>query len=345
MQMKALVLTDYKHLEYKDVPKPKINTNEVLVKVKACAICGSDVHGYDGSSGRRIPPIIMGHEAAGVIEEVGANIKQFAVGDRVTFDSTLYCRDCVQCAVGHINLCDNRRVLGVACDDYSKDGAMAEYIALPEYILYRLPDNISFEEASVIEALAIALHAINETHINAGDNVMVIGCGTIGLLIVKVLNAMTCGSVTALDIDNEKLQIALNNGATNIINTVDEDAKQRIMELTHGRGMDVVFEAVGISATVGQAIDSLKKGGELTLVGNVQKNIEFPLQYVVTNEIKINTSCASAGEYAACLKLIENGKISLKDIVTKTVPLSEGNEWFEKLHEGLRGVIKIVLQP
>ena len=341
--MKALVLTEYKHLEYKDVPDPTIGPNEVLIRVKACAICGSDVHGYDGSSGRRIPPIIMGHEAAGVIEAAGADVKSFGTGDRVTFDSTLYCRNCGPCTNGLINLCTNRRVFGVSCEDYKKDGAMAEYIVVPEYILYRLADNISFEEASVVEPLTVAMHAINRTRLFPGDSVIVIGCGTIGQLVIKILNIMGCGSITAVDVDSGKLQMALQNGADSIINSNNEDAVVRALELTAGKGMDAAFEAVGISDTIGIAIGSVKKGGELTLLGNIQKNVNFPLQRVVTNEIRINASCASAGEYAACLKLIETGKISLKEIISKTVPLSEGGEWFEKLHQGLPGVIKVVL--
>ena len=343
--MKALVLTDYKHLEYKDVPDPEIKADEVLLRVKACAICGSDVHGYDGSSGRRIPPVIMGHEAAGVIEKTGTGVTGYKVGERVTFDSTLYCRRCGPCVSGRINLCDNRRVFGVSCEDYSKDGAMAEYVAVPEYILYRIPDSVSFEEASVIEPLTIALHAVNRTGLRVGDNVLVAGCGAIGQLIIKILGIMGCGSVTALDIDDEKLQMALRSGADNVVNTRSEAAAERIKELTNGIGMDVAFEAVGISDTVDIAIDSLKKGGELTLVGNVQKNIDFPLQRVVTSEISINGSCASAGEYSTGLRMMENGKIGLKEIISKSVPLCEGGEWFEKLHAGLPGVLKVVLLP
>ena len=343
--MKALVLTEYKRLEYKDVPDPQIGSDEVLLRVKACAICGSDVHGYDGSSGRRIPPVIMGHEAAGVIEAIGAGIKRFHTGDRVTFDSTLYCRTCGPCAKGLINLCDNRRVFGVSCEDYVKDGAMAEYAAVPEHILYRLPDSVSFEEASVIEPLAIALHAVNRTRLRVGSDVMVAGCGTIGQLIIKVLRIMGCGSITALDIDDGKLRMALKSGADSVVHSGEEDTARRVKELTDGEGMDAVFEAVGVSETLELAVNSLKKGGELTLVGNIQKQVAFPLQRVVTSEININASCASAGEYAACLKLIEAGRIDLKDIISKTVPLSEGGEWFEKLREGLPGVIKVVLLP
>ena len=155
--MKALVLKEYKHMELSDVPEPQVGAEDVLVRVHACGICGSDIHGYDGSTGRRIPPLVMGHEAAGVIEKVGAAVSGFAVGDRVTFDSTISCGRCHFCRRGEINLCDNRRVLGVSCGDYRQNGAFAELVSVPQNIVYKLPDELSFESAALIEAVSILL--------------------------------------------------------------------------------------------------------------------------------------------------------------------------------------------
>jgi len=296
--MKALELIAAGMLEYKDVPKPVCGKKEVLVRVKACAICGSDVHGYDGGSGRRIPPLIMGHEAAGVIEEVGGGVKDFARGDRVTFDSTLYCGECGYCRTGRINLCENRRVFGVSCGDYSQQGCMAEYVAVPEYLLYRLPDRVSFEEAAAIEPLTIAMHAVNRTRLRLGDDVCVIGAGTIGQLLIKVLSIAGCSSITALDIDPAKLEFARANGASSVICKSGEEAVTSVFTITGGRGMDVAFEAVGISETVSTALQSVKRGGEVTLVGNISAKVNFSLQHAVTREIRLNGSCASSGEYA-----------------------------------------------
>src|SRR5512138_1342410 len=158
--MKALVLREYKQFDYTDVPTPEPGADEVRVAVKACGICGSDVHGMDGSTGRRRPPIIMGHEAAGVITRVGNEVSGWAEGARVTFDSTVYCGQCHYCRRGEINLCDNRRVLGVSCEDYRQHGAFAEYVAVPERILYGVPEQSSFEHAALVEPFSIALHAI-----------------------------------------------------------------------------------------------------------------------------------------------------------------------------------------
>src|SRR5438876_8658197 len=158
--MKVLLLSQYKHLEIAELPEPTPGPGEVLVRVAACGICGSDVHGYDGSSGRRIPPIVMGHEAAGRIAAVGSDVKGFAEGDRVTFDSTIYCGACGPCRRGEVNLCDNRQVLGVSCSDYRRAGGFAEYIAVPSRTVYRLPDNHSFAEAGMMVYLALAVHAV-----------------------------------------------------------------------------------------------------------------------------------------------------------------------------------------
>ena len=159
--MKALVLEEYNKLVYKDVPDPDIRPDEVLVRIKACGICGSDVHGLDGSTGRRIPPLIMGHEASGVIEATGSAVKKWHVGDRVTFDSTVYPLDDWFTLEGRYNLSDNREVLGVSPGDYKRNGAFAELLSVPQHILYRIPDSVTFEQAAMVEAAAVALHSVN----------------------------------------------------------------------------------------------------------------------------------------------------------------------------------------
>src|SRR5262245_20486165 len=169
--MKALVLKEYKRLAYEDVPEPEPGPEEVLVAVKACGICGSDVHGMDGSTGRRRPPIIMGHEASGVIAKIGNGVSGWSTGDRVTFDSTIYCGQCDLCRRDLINLCDRRRVLGVSCEDYGQHGAFAEYVSVPQRILYRLPSGLAFEHAALAEPFSIALHAVSRAPVNRNDNV------------------------------------------------------------------------------------------------------------------------------------------------------------------------------
>src|SRR3954447_16012009 len=159
--MKALLLSQYRQLDLTDVATPQPLPGEVLLRVAACGICGSDVHGYDGSSGRRIPPIVMGHEAAGIVAQMGEGVSGFAEGDRVTLDSTVYCGECANCLRDDINLCDRREVLGVSCGDYRRAGAFAEFISVPGRIVHQLPLQLSFAEAALLEPLAVALHAVS----------------------------------------------------------------------------------------------------------------------------------------------------------------------------------------
>jgi L-iditol 2-dehydrogenase len=192
--MKALVLEAYHHIVYRDVPEPPVGPEDVLIQVKACGICGSDVHGIDGSTGRRIPPLIMGYEASGIIAGIGAGVAGWQPGERVTFDSTIYCGKCHFCRRGAINLCDDRRVLGVSCQEYRQHGALAEYVAVPQRILYRLPETITFLQAAVVEPVSIALHAVGRAPIRLNDTAVVVGAGMIGLMIIQVLRAAGASS-------------------------------------------------------------------------------------------------------------------------------------------------------
>jgi threonine dehydrogenase-like Zn-dependent dehydrogenase len=343
--MKALVLKAYKQFACEDVPAPEASPTEVVVAVKACGICGSDVHGMDGSTGRRRPPIIMGHEAAGVIAGVGNGVTGWAAGDRVTFDSTIYCGHCEFCRRGLINLCDNRRVLGVSCEDYRQNGAFAELVAVPQHILYRLPDGLAFEHAALVEPFAIALHAIRRTPPELNDTVVVVGAGMIGLALVQALSQTGCGRLVVVDVAGDRLALATKCGATSIINSSTEDASAVILQLTHGLGADLAFEAVGVSATVDLALRCLRKGGAATLIGNVTPKIEFPLQTAVTRELTIYGSCASQGEYPACLDMLARGALRAAPLISATAPLAEGAAWFDRLYRKEPGLLKVVLVP
>lgn len=343
--MKALLLEQYKQFAYTDVPDPVISADDVLVNVRTCGICGSDIHGMDGSSGRRIPPLIMGHEASGVIEALGANVHGWHIGDRVTFDSTVYCGECYFCRRGEINLCDNRQVLGVSCGDYRRHGAMAEYLVVPSRILYRLPETITFEQGAFVEPLSIAVHAVERTGLHIGDTAVVVGSGMIGLLVIQVLRAAGCGQVIAVDLDPGRLEKAIQLGADAGLRADSPDVSAEIREHTGGRGADAAFEVVGISPTVKLAVNATRKGGQVTLVGNLAANAELPLQSVVTREITLNGSCGSQGEYNACLDLIARGKINVSALLSAVVPLSDGGDWFARLYTGETGLLKVMLQP
>ncbi len=343
--MKALVLEAYKTLVYKDVPDPSPGPDEVKVRIRSAGICGSDVHGYDGSSGRRVPPVIMGHEAAGVIEETGRDVKNWEKGDRVTFDSTIYNPDDWFARQGRYNLSDNRRVLGVSHNEYKQDGAFAEYITLPAHILYRIPEGVSFDEASLTEPISVALHAVNLSQSTPDDKAVVVGSGIIGLMIIQVLRARGYEHIVAVDIDPYKLQIAGQLGASATINPVIDDLEDIVEKQTGFKRMDVVFEAVGIQKSIDHAFDSIRKGGTVVLVGNVTANVQMPLQKIVTQELRVLGSCAICGEYPEALELLKNNMIDTGVLITQTSHLSDGSRWFEKLYNKEDGLLKVILNP
>jgi L-iditol 2-dehydrogenase len=343
--MKALTLTEYKKFALQDAPEPALRPDSVLIAVKACGVCGSDVHGMDGSTGRRQPPIIMGHEAAGVIDRIGADVKDWQPGARVTFDSTIYCGQCDFCRQGKINLCENRRVLGVSCGEYRQNGAFAQYVAVPERVLHRLPDAMPFEHAAMVEPLSIAFHAVRRAGPKPGDRAVVVGAGLIGLLLVQSLRLAGCRQIIAVDIAPNKLDLARTLGATETVDSAEKTTLKNIIDLTEGHGADCVFEAVGIAPTVDLAIRSARKGGSVTLVGNVSPTVEFPLQVCVTREITLYGSCASCGEYPDCLQAIADGKINVAPLISAIAPLEDGAAWFERLYAREPGLIKVILAP
>lgn len=343
--MKALVLEDYNNLVYKDVANPEISSEEVLIKVMACGICGSDIHGLDGSTGRRIPPLIMGHEASGIIARVGSDVRDWKAGDRVTFDSTVYSLNDWFTLKGKYNLSDNREVFGVSPGTYRRNGAFAEYVAVPRHILYHIPEKVTFEQAAMVEAAAVALHAVNLSGIRTGDSCTVLGAGTIGTFLIKLLRISGAGQIIAVDNDKTSRERALNAGADSALAAEKDNLIERISEVTSSRGADISFEAVGRNETFNLAVDSVRKGGKVVLIGNISALVDFPLQKAVTHELSILGSCAICGEYEAILQLIDRGRLKIDDQIYATAPLSEGAEWFRKLYMMDSNPGKVILIP
>jgi len=345
--MKALLLTAPSKLDYVDFPAPTPADDEVVVRVHACGICGSDIHGWDGSTGRRRPPLIMGHEASGEIVATGPRVTGWRAGDRVTFDSTISCGACRFCAAGQVNLCENRRVVGVAPVEYRQHGAFAEQLAIPARILYKLPDSLPYDQAAMVEPVSIAVHAVQRTKIVPGSTAVVIGSGMIGLLVIQTLRWAGAKNIVAVDLADNRLELARRLGATHTINSGREDAAAVVNTLTGGLGADTAFEVVGFTPTLNLALATLKRGGTCVLVGNLSpKTQDFPLQAVVTKEITITGSCSSAGEYPLCLDLIARGEIDVKPMIEAVVPLAEGAGWFEKLSAKDGGkYMKVILAP
>ncbi|MBI2497084.1 MAG: galactitol-1-phosphate 5-dehydrogenase [Opitutae bacterium] len=342
--MRALFLTAPSELRLEDVPVPVPPADEILLRVRACGICGSDVHGLDGSTKRRIPPLIMGHEAAG--EVAGPGHPDWPAGTPVTFDSTAFCGGCWHCRRGEVNLCDRREVVGVSCADYRRHGAFAEYVSVPVRTLYRLPAGLDYERAALVEPVAVALHAVNRAGLVASDTTaVVVGTGLIGLLVVQALRIRGCRRIVAVDLDAGRLALAARFGATTAVDARTDDAAARVRDLTAGRGADSAFEVVGATGTINTAIACTRKGGEVVLVGNLASQVSLPLQLVVTRELRLIGTCACAGEYPASLELIASGQMKVDELISARPPLVEGPEWCRRLQAGEAGLMKVVLCP
>jgi L-iditol 2-dehydrogenase len=335
--VKALLLSEYNRLEVVDVPLPRPGAGEVLLRVEACGICGSDVHGYDGASGRRVPPIVMGHEAAGTIAAVGPGVGTFDEGDRVAPDSTIYCGECEYCRRGEMNLCERREVLGVSTGDFRRPGAFAEYVAVPERILHRLPENLSFNEAAMVEPLSVAVHAVDLASVPKNGSALVVGAGMIGLLTLQALKVAGCSTIYVVDIDESRLELAKQLGATATVNTKTSGLP--------AIPFDVAMEAVGSTPTVKLAIENVRKGGTVVLIGNIAPAVEIPLQIVVSRQLRLQGSAASSGEYPRCIDLLARGEVNVKPLISVIAPLEEGAEWFERLHSRQPNLMKVILAP
>jgi L-iditol 2-dehydrogenase len=245
-----------------------------------------------------------------------------------------------------VNLCDNRQVLGVSCGDYRRHGAFAEFVTVPARIVHVLPDALGFNEAAMIEAVSVGVHAVRLTPCAPGDTAVVVGTGMIGLLTLQAAKIAGFAQVIAVDTEESRLAVARDLGATHSFNAkTGGDLTEFVKGLTKGQGADAAFECVGLNATVLSAIHAVRKGGTVTLVGNLSPKTELPLQAVVTRQLRLQGSCASAGEIPRCIELLATKQIKVDRIISAVAPLEQGADWFAKLYAGAPGVMKVILAP
>ncbi len=339
--MKAAVWHGGKDIRIEEVPKPKIKDDEVLVKVKAVGICGSELHAFEGVSQRRTPPLVMGHEFSGEIVELGKNVNNLNIGEKVTVDPLKRCGTCTPCVRGQGSVCRNVKLLGL-----HTSGAFAEFIAVPVLNCYVLPENVSFEEGAMAEPLAVGIRAVNSTDVKLGDTTVVIGAGIIGSMIQKAAKAAGAGLLIVSDVVDYRLDYSKKLGADITINSKTEDPVTRIMELTNGSGVDVVFEAVGLEATVQQGLRMLGIGGKLTIIGMLSKIMSLDVLSIVTRELQVRGSYAYAqDDFRRALNYLCSRKIDVKPLITNVMPLEKVKEGFEMLSEKRGNVLKIILTP
>jgi L-iditol 2-dehydrogenase len=305
------------------------------------------VHGVDGSTGRRKPPLILGHEAAGEVVETGTRVTHFRPGDRVFIDSTVYCGACRNCLRGRTNMCATAQVLGCAPvkEEWSRHGCFAQYTAVPERIAHNLPDNVSFHRAALIEPLAVGRHAIALTEIPDDKPVVVVGTGLVGLSLIAQLRADGY-EVIAINRGAERLKPAIALGATGLL-MGSERLVEQVMDLTGG-GPEAVFEAVGEQDTISLAhrLLTVPGGGQLTILGNVSKTASMPVQTTTTRQVRIQGSRAFPMSCVApCIRLLEEGRVQVDSWITATCDLPGAADWLLRLNQGTARAIKVIVEP
>jgi len=335
--VKASRLHNPHDLRLEEVPEPVIGEDEVLIRVRAMGVCGSDLHLYSG--GRIIPyPHILGHEFAGEIIQVGASAGDLRIGQRVTSEPNFWCGKCAYCQAGRQNLCVSRIPLGVDID-----GAQAEYVKVPARFVWPLPDNVPYEQGALVEPLTVALHCVRKSRAQVGDTVAIMGCGSIGLLALLCAKAAGC-RVVAVDVVPGKLEFARKLGADEIVNSRESDPVNVVKQMTGGLGPAVVLETAGVSPVPEQAVAMVRSGGRVMFVGLTTQPAQFAPITVVRREVEISGSYIyHAGEFGQTIHLISTGQINVLPLIGLTADLAGAQDVYEQLLAGkaVKGLITV----
>ena len=335
--MKALVFKGKRQLTWCDWNDPVPGPGEALIAVRAVGICGSDIHGFTGESGRRIPPMIMGHEAAGEIIKLGPGVSTDWLGVKAVINPILNCGECQQCQLGYTHRCLKRRFIGG-----NIDGAMAERIAIPVKNLHFLPEGLGYKKATLTEPYAVGLHAANIAGDLKGKTVLVVGCGPIGLLTLVAAKGAGAKLALATDIQAYRRVLAEQFGAEAVLDPTTDEIPRSIHEIMNLDGVDIAFDAVGIQKTFDQALNSLKQGGILVALGGWQ-TLKLNFSSLVTFELSLRGTFNYGNEFEQALHLLGEDVYGLEQIITHSFPLSEGAQVFDWLMQQEFGVGKVIL--
>jgi len=334
-------------VEVQEIDEPKIKPNEVLVRIRATAICGSDLHIYrwDEQTTRWKSPLPMtiGHEWSGDVVEVGSDVRAVKVGDRVAGESHIPCGVCYYCRTGNMHVCQNMLIYGLQ----TQEGSFAQYAAVPEVIAYKLPGSVNYDEGSLFEPLGVAVHAIERVGIEAGDTVLVMGAGPIGIFAQQVAKASGAASVIAAELRQFRLDLAKKIGSADVyVNTEKEDIVKRTMELTNGRGADVVIELAGAPVTTVQALQAVRKCGRVVLVGLSEKPVQIePTSMIIYKEATVfgSTGRAMFGTWERMVNLVGSKLVKPSGVITDRLQLDSAETGFQRVIKGESG--KVIFTP
>ncbi len=338
--MKALTYLGPKHMELLEVPEVTPQKGEVKIAMKASGICGSDTHGYLGTTGRRTAPMVMGHESAGEVVELGEGVTTVKVGDRVVIFPIKYCGHCEYCQQHLENICPNRTFLGVM----SENGTFADYICLPEHLVLPMPEGMSFEYGAMVEPFAVAYRAVSQALPLKGQTLMVIGSGPIGLLIMMISRHFGADKIIVSDVAENRLKLALELGADFVVNGAKGDIGEQLMAQIGRDKVDVTIEAVGISPTAQQSVNYLKNKGLSVWVGNADKTIQIGMQEIVTRELVIKGNYIyTVQDFKDAMNLMVSGHFDMTKLISATIPLENTNDMFRTLTSGPNDYIKVIV--
>ncbi|MGI6558256.1 MAG: zinc-dependent alcohol dehydrogenase [Limnochordia bacterium] len=340
--MRAAVLKENYRIVLEDVKEPSPGPGEVKIQVRVTGICGSEVHAFKGTHPYRKPPVILGHELAGDIVEVGSDVEGLKVGDRVTVEPQIGCERCYMCRRGLNNLCESKIVLGTQ----EWPGSFAEYIIAPAKVVYRLPDGLSYEEGVMVEPLAVGVHAVRWSEMGLGDSVLVLGAGTIGLVTIMAARQAGARRIFATDVLDFNLAKARELGATHTINVRQKDPVSVVLEETKGKGADVAFITAAASPVVEQAIKAVRKRGKALLIGFFEgpaDNLEiFPL---TAKEIDLRGCLMYTAEgFQNTLDMVAEGQLDSRPLITEVLDIAQAQEGLEVMDKRTRDAVKILLK-
>ncbi len=320
---------------------PSLGEKDVLIRVKACSICGGDVHLYKGKHPLASLPAAIGHELAGEIIKKGPGVSKVNLGDRVVVEPVLTCGQCYFCVHGEYHLCQN-----IAYQYSAGQGGFMPYFITAEKWVHQIPEAISYEEAALIEPLAVAVHAVQKAEVTLGHNVAIFGAGGIGLFLLQVVRAAGANSIFIIDIQDHRLKLAQELGASWALNSEKEDALAKIFQETNGLGVDRSFEAVGLEKTLRQSAECLKKGGTCVLIGLFEEPwaVKFPVNLFVQREIQIRGSRGYCWDFQTAINLVSNGQVKLAPLISHRLPLTDLPQAFELLLNPDQKAIKVVIQ-
>ena len=334
----AMVNTPGK-VEFEDRPVPALTACKVLIKTRAVSICGSDLHTFKGKHPFAPLPAALGHELAGEIAAVGDQVSCLQVGDRVVLEPVITCGHCEFCLKGVYNLCTS-----VSFYHRQGQGAFTPFFVADQQRVYKLPDNVTFEEGALVEPLAVAVHAVKKAGIRMGDTVAVIGAGAVGLMILALSRLQGATGIFAVDTQDYRLKLAQELGALAAFNNIDGKAVEKILERTSGLGVEVSFEAVGIQLTFVQALQMLKKGGHAVLAGlNAKPEVTLPANIFVQKEISLSGTQGYCHDFQTALALLESGAVDLSPFITHTLSHDALQEGFDLLTSAEHEAVKVVV--